>query len=315
MHDSPQRQALIGLGCAALAAILFSSKAVVVKLAFRHGVDAPTLLALRMLLSLPFYAGIIWWATRRLPSPRPLSRHEWLAVAALGCCSYYGSSLLDMEGLRYIPANLERLILYLYPTLVLILGALWWRRRIGPGEVLCIGIAYLGIAMVFARDMDLHGGEPVLVAGHSLSPILWGSLLVAGAALLFSIYMVGAERYIHSLGGPRFTSLAMLCASAAVLAHFSVVHPWSLLLAQPWQVYAYALGIALFTTVLPSLLSAEGIRRIGAARTSITGTLGPVATMALGFMFLDEPVTQWHVLGMLLVIASILLLSRLRSAG
>lgn len=299
---------LTGLLCAIAAAVLFSSKAVFVKMAYQYPVQPATLLMLRMAIALPFYVGIALWGSRDA-GRAPLTPRSLAAIGALGVCSYYGSALLDLAGLQYIPANLERLLVYLYPTFVLFLGAALLGRKLGRRELGCVALAYAGIAVVFGQDLRLHGDATAVVLGQTVPAVLWGSLLVIGSAFLFACYMLGSERYILRFGGARFTSLAMMAAAVAVALHFALAHPLADLV-QPWQVYALAFVIAVLTTVVPSLLAAEGVKRIGAARTGIAGTAGPIATLVLGYYLLGEPMTPLHAAGMLLVLISLYLLAR-----
>lgn len=299
---------MAGLLLAVAAAILFSSKAVIVKLAYRYHVAPATLLMLRMAMALPFYAGIAMVTGHRASSSK-LSPRDLIPIAALGVCSYYGSALLDLAGLQYVPANLERLLIYLYPTFVLFIGAGLLGKRIGRRELLCVGLAYGGIGIVFLQDLQLNAERHIEIAGMTMPAVLWGSLLILGSALLFACYMVGCESMIMRHGGPRFTSLAMMFAALAVAIHFAATTPLNELI-QPWQVYALTFVIAVLTTVLPSLLSAEAVRLIGAARTSIAGIMGPIATLVLGYCLLGEPMTPWHAGGMLLVMISLYLLAR-----
>lgn len=308
MTSTPRRPALLGLFCAVAAAILFSSKAVIVKLAYQYQVQPAVLLTLRMAMALPFYLAIAFLSGRGSSSPIA-SPKDMLGIALLGICSYYGSALLDLKGLQYVPANLERLLIYLYPTFVLFIGAMFFGRRVGAREMWCAALAYIGIGIVFLQDLALSGERTLEIAGHMMPEVLWGSLLVLGSALLFACYMVGSETMILRYGGPRFTSLAMMAASVAVASHFAFTHPVSALV-QPWQVYALAFVIAVFTTVVPSLLAAEGVRLIGAARTSVAGTSGPIATLVLSYLLLDEAMTAQHLTGMLLVLLSLFFMTR-----
>ncbi|MFC6632043.1 DMT family transporter [Microbulbifer taiwanensis] len=289
------------------AAALFSVKAIFIKLAYRHGVDVETFILLRMLLALPFYLAIVA-LLRSSGQWRPASPRLLLVTGILGLCSYYLASLLDLHGLRYISANFERLIIYLYPTMVLLLG--WWflRQPVAPRQLLCILGAYAGILLIYWQDHSFSTGAaaPEWV---SLAPTAWGMLLTLGAALSFAIYVTFSEGAIRRLGSRQFTALAMIAASAAIAVHFALQGDWSRV-AQPWPVYGYALIVAFACTVVPSLLMSAAIQRIGSAATGAVGTSGPVITLIAAAWVLGEPFTAYHLGGMAIIIGSLVLLKK-----
>ncbi|WP_257387563.1 DMT family transporter [Tahibacter caeni] len=283
-----------GLLIAAAGAVLFSAKAIVAKLLYRHPVDALDVLALRMLYSAPFFVAIAAWQWR---SAAPLSRRDRLAVLVLGLLGYYLSSYLDFAGLQYVSAALERLILFLSPSFVLLISALVLRRRIGPREWAALALAYAGIVFVFAHDLSLGGDRVVL-----------GALLVFGAALSYALYLIGSGELVKRLGPWRLVAYAMSVSTIAVLLHFAATRPWSRLL-QPWPVQALSVFNAMFCTVAPVLLTMFAVARIGAPAAAQAGMLGPVSTVFLGAWLLQEPVTLWQLAGSALVLAGMYVLS------
>ncbi len=278
-------------------AVAFSGKAIVIKLAYRHGVDAVTLLALRMVLSAPFFAFLAWW-TARGGRGAPLSAADWRTVAFLGVIGYYLASLFDFLGLQYITAALERLVLFLYPTFVLLIAAALYGRRIAGRDVVALALSYAGIGLVFGNDLATRQEN-----------VLLGSFWVLLSALCYAVYLIGNGRMVGKMGSVRFAALAGLVSCAGVVGHFLVVREPSLLWTQPAPVYGLALVMALFSTVLPIVLMSEGIRLIGSSHASMLGTVGPVATIALGFVFLDEPITAIQLAGAALVMAGVLAIS------
>jgi len=291
-----ERDALVGLAFALVAAIGFSAKSILVKLAYREGVDAVTLLALRMAFSVPFFAATALWS--RLRHAEPVAARDALLILLLGLTGYYLSSYLDFLGLQYVSAGLERLILFLYPTLTVLLTAALYRRRVGRRVRAAMALCYAGILLVFLHD-----------AGHAQANVVLGAALVFCSTLAYSVYLVGAGHAIGRIGAVRFTAYAMIVASAASLAQFGATRGAAAL-----QVSARALGLALamalFSTVLPVFLLSLAIRRIGAARASLIGSVGPVSTIFLAWLFLQEDVTLLQIAGSALVLAGVLLISR-----
>lgn len=291
----------IGIVLAVLAALGFSFKAIFVKLAYAvpqaMPVDSVTLLALRMAFSLPVFAWVGWRASRSLA---PLTRRDWALVTALGLLGYYGASILDFIGLQYISASLERLILFMYPTLTIVIGVLFMGKRASRREIGSLLLSYAGIGLAFAHD--LH------VAGDARA-VLIGAGFVFGSAVSYAFYQAGSETAIRTLGAARFTALAMLVSTVATLAHFTVTQPVAAL-AQPAPVYLHALGMAIFSTVLPVFMTSAAIRRIGAARTALIGNLGPMLTIFFGCWLLNEPLSWWQMAGAGLVLAGVLLISK-----
>lgn len=290
----------VGLLFAVLGAIGFSFKAILVKLAYRYGVDAETLLALRMGLSLPFFVAMGVVADRRAKTR--LTGGDWLWMAALGFSGYYLASYLDFLGLRYITAALERLILFLYPTVVILLSAIFLGKSIDRRTVVALALCYAGIGLAVGHDLHVTGE-----AGQ----VLVGSVLVFASALSYALYLMGNGQVVGRLGATRVTAFATMVACVLSIAQFLVLRPLSALVL-PWQVYALGFAMALFSTVAPVWLVSEAIRRLGAGPVSLTGTLGPVVTIFLGWLLLDESIGPGQIAGAALVIGGVLVMARRR---
>lgn len=291
-----------GLGFAVLGAVGFSFKAILVKLAYRHGVDAETLLALRMAFSLPFFLVMGVFASRS--SARPLTGSDWGWMAGLGFFGYYLASYLDFLGLDYISAALERLILFSYPTIVIVLSALFLGKRITARTVLALATCYLGIGFAVGHDLKLSG---------EFGDVVLGSVLVFGSAVAYALYLMGNGQVVGRLGSARVTAYASTFACVFSLAQFFAMRPLETLFSQPWQVYGLSLAMALFSTVAPVWLVSEAIRRLGAGPVSLTGTLGPAITILLGWLMLDEAIGFAQLAGTVLVVAGVLVMARQRN--
>ena len=293
---APQRGAWIGVACALAGSIAFSGKPVLVKAAYVHGIDATTLLALRMLFAAPLFALMALWAGRMREK---VSRREMAALAGLGFLGYYLGSFLDLAGLQFVSAGFGRLILYLYPTLVLLLSAAFLGQPLRAPQLLSLALSYAGIGLVFAGEVNIAGD-----AGATAT----GALLVFCSAVTYAVYLVSGSRLVHKFGSMRFSAYASLIATGFVLAHFLATRPLEALRAGP-QVYTLVAVLALFSTVLPLWLMAEGLRRIGASRVSLIGCIGPVATLAFAALFLGEHITAMQLSGAALVVAGVLIIS------
>jgi drug/metabolite transporter (DMT)-like permease len=294
--------AILGVIFALLAAVGFSAKAILVKLAYLDQVDAITLLALRMAFAAPFFMLVAIWINNH--HHLSLTRRDWFSVLVLGLLGYYLSSFLDFLGLMYITAGLERLILFLYPTMTVILSALIFKQPVGRKVMLAMALSYGGIVLVFLHDVSLSKGN----AAISESDVLLGALLVFGSALSYSSYMVGAGHAIGRMGATRFTAYASIVASVACVLQFFIAHPLAAL-NQPVRVYELSLAMAIFSTVLPVFLLSYAIRRIGPSSTSLIGSAGPVATIVLAYFFLGEVVSMLQVAGTMLVLAGVVNIS------
>jgi drug/metabolite transporter (DMT)-like permease len=291
-----------GLLLASLGAIAFSGKAIIVKLAYRYGVDAVTLIMYRMLFALPMFLVLTWWAGRGKP---PLTWRDTRAVLGLGFCGYYLASFLDFAGLRYISAGLERLILYLNPTLVLCLGVLKFQRRASRQQIVALGVSYAGVLCVFGREVSLQGSNVPL-----------GATLVFGSAMSYAVYLAYSGEEVKRLGALRLTGLATTVACVICIAQFFILRPLSAMAVAPQVLWLSALN-ATACTFAPVLMVMMAIERIGASLTAQTGSIGPLSTILLAVLLLGEPFTAWVAAGTVLVLAGIWLLARqtpLRSA-
>ncbi len=286
----------LGLLLALLAAFGFSLKAIFIKLAYPYGVDAITLLALRMGFALPVF---LWVGLAQHTAGAALSRQDWGKLLALGCLGYYGASILDFWGLAYISAGLERLILFTYPTLTLLIGVLFQGKPFTRREGIAVVLCYTGIGFAFLHD--LHFGEP--------GSVLIGGALVFASSVSYAVYLAGSAPMIGRLGPMRFAALAMLCSTAVTLGHFMGVQPFTAFI-QPWPVYGWALAMALFATVIPVFALSAAIRRIGAGQASLFGMVGPILTIGFGWWLLDEPISAAQSIGAIFVVVGILIVSR-----
>ena len=289
------RDVFLGVIFALLAAVGFSAKAILVKLAYHDSVDAVTLLALRMVFSVPFFIGVAIWA--RQHHAEPLNTQDRLLVLGLGLIGYYCSSFLDFLGLEYITAGLERLILFLYPTMTVILAAILYKRAIGKKVIAAMALSYAGIALVFLHNI-----------GTKEAGIVLGAALVFASTLSYSIYLVGAGHAIARIGTMRFTAYAMVVASLASLLQFVIMRPLSVL-DLPVRVYELSIAMAIFSTVLPVFLLSFAIRRIGSGSASLIGSIGPVSTIYMAYVFLHERVSLLQIAGAVLVLAGVLVIS------
>jgi len=291
-----QSQWVIGLLLACGAALGFSVKAIFVKLAYQYHVDAITLLMLRMLFSLPFFIVIAVLEERRAVSR--LSRQQFGGLILLGVLGYYASSLLDFLGLQYITAGLERLILFVYPTLVVLISALVLGEKIARTAIFALLLSYAGVALAMMHDIQFSQGDILLGAG-----------LVFASTLTYAVFLVGSGRLIPSVGARRFTAYAMIFSCLAVTIQFALVRDVHDLL-QPLPVYGHAAAMAIFSTVIPAFMLTAAIQMIGASRTSIVGSLGPIATIVLAAMVLEEPISMMQMVGATLVIGGVIMLGK-----
>jgi drug/metabolite transporter (DMT)-like permease len=285
-----------GLALALLGSIAFSGKAIIVKLAYRHGVDAVTLIMYRMLFALPIFAVMAWWASRGKP---PLTRKDWLGVLGLGLTGYYLASFLDFAGLAYISASLERLILYLNPTLVVMLGWVLYRRSITWGQAVGMLISYCGVVLVFGHEANLQGNNAA-----------WGTLLVFLSAVSYAIYLVYSGEMVRRLGSLRLVGLATTVACLLCLLQFVVLRPFSAAVVAPEVIWLSILNATLCTAA-PVLMVMMAIERVGAGMTAQTGMVGPLSTILMGVWILGEPFTVWVAAGTALVITGIFVFTQL----
>jgi drug/metabolite transporter (DMT)-like permease len=287
-----------GMALATAGAIAFSGKAILAKLMYRHGVDAVQVLFWRMALALPLFLALAWWAGR---GKAAFTRRDWLAIVGLGFCGYYLASLLDFLGLMYVTASLERLILYLNPTLVLLLSVLLLGKRVSARQMIASAIGYAGVLLVFGQELGLQGANVAL-----------GSALVFGSALAYALYLVASGEVVQRLGALRLTGAATSVACLFSIAQLFVLRPATAVIV-PEPVIWLSLVNAVFTTFAPVLMVMMAIERIGATMAAQCGMVGPMSTILLGVLLLGEPFTGWLIAGTALVLLGVWLLARWRT--
>lgn len=295
LPDPAASRALSGMAIAMIGSIGFSGKAIIVKLAYRYQVDAVTLIMYRMLVALVPFALIAYWAGRGKP---PLVWRDRLAIVFLGLTGYYLASFLDFLGLQYISASLERLILYLNPTLVFVFGILLFGQRATRRQVLAVAVGYLGILVVF-------GGEAHLGGPH----VLRGTLLVFGGAVSYALYIAYSGAMVARVGTMRLVGWASTVACVLCIVQFLLVRPLEAALVAP-EVLWLSLINGTACTVAPVLLLMVAISRVGSTAAAQASLLGPLSTIVMGAVFLDEPLTTWVIVGTALVLCSIWMLAR-----
>lgn len=294
-----QRPALTGLLLAAAGAIAFSGKAIIVKLSYLYGVDAVTVIMYRMLFALPFFILMGLWAERQaIARENPLTRRDVIDIVGLGFVGYYLSSYLDFLGLQYITASLERLILYLNPTLVVLLGWAVYKKPIQPVRMLAMAVSYSGVMLVFAHELSFAGAEVAL-----------GGSLVFGSAVSYAVYLLYSGQLVQRIGALRLVGWATSVACVCCIAQFVVLRPLSAAVVPVEVLWLGGLN-AVACTVAPVLMVMMAIERIGAALTAQTGMIGPMSTITLGVLLLDEPLNAWIGVGTLLVVGGVFIVSK-----
>lgn len=298
MEGKKHNVALAGFLITLIGSILFSTKAIIVKVAFANtSMDAITLLMLRMTFSLPFYVGAIWFARQEaLP---PLTTRQWLSVIGLGLFGYYLSSMFDFVGLQYVTAGLERLILFLYPTFAVLINTFVFKQPVVRTQKIALFLTYTGIGIAYLGELNIDIANP---------NFLWGSFLIFLCSITYSIYIVGSGRMIPTVGATRFTAYAMLASTTGVFAHF-------LLRGGTWQVVkeatshvGYGLLLAIVATVLPTFMMSNGMKRIGSNNVAIISAVGPVSTIIQAHFILNEKIFPAQIFGTLLVIIGVILI-------
>ncbi len=288
---------------ALLGAICFSSKAIFVKLAYRDTeIDAIALLALRMVFSLPFFIASAFFFSKKTGNVK-FTGKQWIQIAIIGCLGYYVSSLLDFLGLQYVSAGIERLILFVYPTFVVLMSSFVFKEKIKKQQYIALLLTYAGLVLAFVGEVKIEDQDP---------DFYLGSGLILLCALTFATYIVGSGRIIPIIGAAKFNSYAMSFAGIGVLIHFFVTSDLSL-----WNfsslVYVYAFLMAIIATVVPSYLVSESIKRLGADNTAIIASFGPVSTIIQAYIFLHEPIFALQIAGTVLILAGVLMIGKKRT--
>jgi drug/metabolite transporter (DMT)-like permease len=305
--QSQTRQAanhtIIGSLMVLVAAIALSSKAIIVKLAYVYSVDASTLIALRMAFSAPFFIGLAFWA-HISPATLKISKHDGWMMALFGALGGYGPMLLDFAGLAYVTAGLERVILFLYPAIVIMFSAILFKHRIGKREWFALVITYIGVALAVGHDLSL--------AKSGSADTLFGAALVLASSITYAAYLVYSGWAIPRIGSTSFTAYTMLAAAAASGVHYASTSHSASILHLPAQVYWLSLLMAVIATVLPAILLNAGIHRIGSNKSSLVSSIGPVSTILLAYVFLGEHITWLQLSGTGLVLIGVLAISMAR---
>jgi drug/metabolite transporter (DMT)-like permease len=301
-HERTRRYLVGGVLLAIGGVVCFSLRPIFIKLAYGYVTDPITLLALRMVFSVPFFIAAAIWVRSGIEH-RPLAPRQLVAVAALGILSYYGASFLDFLALQYISAGLGRLLLFTYPTIVVILSALLLAKRVTAREVAALLLTYAGLALVFAQS-----------AGDEQKNLWLGAVLAFASSLCYALYLVAGTEIIARVGSVRFTAYAMSAASATCILQFFALRPLSAL-ELPAPVYGYAVAMAILSTAVPVFMTSEALRRIGANTVAIIGALGPVTTIAFGYLGLEETMTAQQLAGTALVLIGVVVISLRPGSG
>jgi drug/metabolite transporter (DMT)-like permease len=284
-----------GAICVFFGAVFFSGKAILVKIGIHEGASVLTLLNLRMLISLPFFVLMAFYQNNQ-PQYK-LSYKDYVTIFFLGVSGYYLASYFDFEGLKYISASLERLIVFIYPTLVVLISALVFKTKIELKEILSILLTYIGVVIAFVADVPVMSSE-----------VIKGSLFVFASAFTYAIYLVGSGQMIPKIGAARFTGFAMIVSTFSVLIHSWIMDDFNIV--TTWKIYGIGAMMAILCTVIPAILIAMGIKLIGSGKASIIGSIGPVSTIGLAVIFLNETITIYQLFGTAIVIAGVLLVSK-----
>ncbi|SOE21573.1 Threonine/homoserine efflux transporter RhtA [Spirosomataceae bacterium TFI 002] len=287
-----------GVILVAIGAVLFSAKAIFIKLAYaQYEVDDITLLTLRFGFALPFFFAIAVYRSRK-GKFKSIAKRDWLIIALLSMLGYYIASYFDFMGLKYITAGLERIILFIYPTLVVIFSSLFLGKSISRNAYIALGVTYLGIIII---AFDPHIFEtPNLIKGGSMILI---------SAITYALYLVFGGEQINKYGSANFNSIAMVFSSFYVLIHFSAVQHQDIFSLEP-GLYAYGMALAIFSTILPTFMVMEGIKLLGANLGSIVASIGPVSTIVLGYFFLGESFTFQELIGSAFVLGGVLMIGK-----
>ena len=294
-----QIQYLIGALLIIIGSICFAGKAILVKYNYIHyHVDTVSLLALRMLFSAPFYLIILFFQNRKQSEVPKLTSKEWAWMLFIGLVGYYLASFFDFLGLSYITASVERLILFIYPTLVVILSAIFLKKPIHKVQYFALVVTYMGVAFAFVPDLRMGLQKDLII----------GSSLIFLSSLTYAIYLIGSGEMIPKVGALRFTCYAMLISTAMIIVHYSISVGGNLF-AYKSAVYYLSITMAVFTTVIPSFMISEGIKRIGSGNASIIASIGPIATIIMANIFLHEIINSWQIIGTLIVLGGVLMIS------
>lgn len=278
-----------------LAAFCFATKGILIKLAYQYSIDTISLLTLRMLFALPFYVGISVNLARK-KTPVQLTVKQWATLAIFGITGYYFASFFNFLGLVYITASLERILLFIYPTFVLLMNALAFGRRVTRLQLVALLLTYAGILLAFWGNVETSAQKDILL----------GAFWVILSGFVYAIYLVGSDRMIALVGSQRYTCYAMIAATIPTVLH-CILKNGLQISNYPISVYALGLGMGIFVTVVPTFLIAEGIKRVGSGNASIIASIGPIFTIILSTTILHESISNEQIIGTLLVLAGVFL--------
>lgn len=279
------------------AAFLFACKGIYIKLAYRYGIDAISLLILRMLFASPFYAFVMFRNRWKEDEHPVFEKWLWLKVAAAGVMGYYVSAYINFLGLEFVTAGLERILLFIYPTFVLFINAIAFRKKVSRLQWLALLITYSGILLAFMKHFE----------AHQQKNIFWGGFLVILSGFTYAFYLVGSDRLISKIGTTRFTSWAMLWSLPFILIHCFFSNELHIF-HYPKEVYGIALAMAVASTVFPTFMLTEGIKRVGSSNASIMNSIGPIFTIVLATVFLNETIWFEQIVGTILVLIGVFLI-------
>ncbi len=290
-----------GILIALCGTICFSVKAIFIKLAYRESpVDAVTLLALRMIFSVPFFMITAAYSSNKSSNVK-FTFKQWLYIALVGCIGYYVSSMFDFVGLQYVSAGIERLILFIYPTFVLLFSSVIFKIKVKPMQWLALSVTYIGLMVAFLGDLNFNSNQN--------SHFVFGAVMIFICAVTYAFYIIGGGQLIPQVGASKFNSYAMSFASLGVLLHFFLLSDAPLLELQP-VIYLYGFLMAVFSTVIPSYMISAAINRIGPGNAAIVSSVGPVSTIFLAHIFLGESVTIWQLFGTAMILIGVVIISR-----
>ena len=289
-----------GFAIAVCGAILFSTKAIFVKLAFHAThTDAITLLGLRMLFSLPFYLVIAWFSSRKEGAVR-ITAKEWFYIGLMGLFGYYISSLFDFIGLQYITAGLERLILFLYPTFSVLLNTVIFKTKLSKMQIVALLLTYAGIGLAYFGELKMDTANP---------NFFYGSIMIFLCSITYSFYLVGTGKLVNRVGATRYTAYAMLFATLGIFMHYIITKPLTGFVFTPTLV-GYGSALAIIATVVPSFMISGAMKKIGSNNVSIITSIGPVSTILQAHYILGEKIFLEQVLGTILVVIGVLLIGK-----
>ncbi|MCT8335558.1 DMT family transporter [Leptospira sp. 85282-16] len=291
-----------GVTLVLMGALLFSAKAVIVKLTYRYEISAIGSLFFRMVFAFPFLVWIAWKAEKE-EGKTILSKKDVIQVVFMGVVGYYLASLFDFLGLKYISAGLERIILFIYPTLVVILSFLFLKKKIHLREVFSLVLTYTGVSLAYGQDVQLGSAKEVSL----------GAFFILLSALTYAIYLMGSGSIIPKLGAKKYTAWALITSSFAVFIHYAIFGSYKELI-QPFSFYALAFIMGTVNTVIPAIFVSEGIKRVGSKTAAIVGSVGPMSTLFLAYWLLDEPITILHSIGTLFVLTGVFWISTAKKA-